>query len=371
MEEKYEKILKNLYELINNYYNNLRITESKELKTFTQLKQMNSELEQELLEYEVSIYKNIENKLIPFTQILNLKEDCAYTLTKLETESIRHYIGIYNEGNIQSLEEIGKKLNKSKNQIKRAIETALTEMSTIDFQEQLLNERNEIIRKSTKEKQMKKNLMNQDISFLLMTDNLENIFRLMKINTIKDLLSIDEKTIYYLNIQYGYNTEYRILPKRIIRQIHALGLEFKREDLIEKILNLYNKIDVIPLEQLDIPEPALYVETLYDLVSAQQFEPELLNTLDLNEILRVDRIIAGNYQQRQYLNLIEEIRKSYLSKDIRVLKTIKEIIERENPYLNDAEIELIESDVNNMFSIENNYTEEEKEFIKIYFSEEN
>ena len=128
MEEKYEKILKNLYELINNYYKHLRITESKKLKTFAELKQMNSELEQELLEYEVSICKNIENKLIPFTEILNLKEDCAYILTKLETESIRHYIGIYNEGNIQSLEEIGKKLNKSKNQIKRAIETALTEM---------------------------------------------------------------------------------------------------------------------------------------------------------------------------------------------------------------------------------------------------
>lgn len=371
MEEQYEKILKNLYELINNYYKHLRITESKKLKTFAELKQMNSELEQELLEYEVSIYKNIENKLIPFTEILNLKEDCAYILTKLETESIRHYIGIYNEGNIQSLEEIGKKLNKSKNQIKRAIENALTEMSTIDFQNQLLRERDEIIRESTKEKQMKKNLINQDISFLLMTDNLENIFRLMKINTIKDLLNIDEKTIYYLNIQYGYNTEYRIFPKRIIRQIHSLGLEFKREDLIEKILKLYNKMDIIPIETIDIPEPALFVETLYDLVSAQQFEPELLNTLDLNERLRVDRIIAENYQQIQYLNLIEEIRQSYLSKDVRVLKTIKEIIELDNPYLNDTEIELIESDVNSMFSIENNYTEEEKEFLKIYFSEKN
>jgi len=241
------------------------------------------------------------------------------------------------------------------------------------FQEQILNERNELIREMTQNKFFKQQLLNQDINFLIMTENLEEIFKLMHINKIEDLLNIDAKTIKYLNIQYGYNTDFKVFPKRIIRQIYDLGLKFKNEDLIKDLYKAYIKLESIPTEQVNIEVPTIYVETVYDLVCAQQFEPELLELLDLNDKLYINRITSGNYKQREYLKLIEKIREKQIEayKDMRVVKNIRELVKKEYPYLDDIQIELIEKDINNVFEIKNNYTEDEKKFLKAYFSEKN
>lgn len=373
MGEKYEKIINNMYNLINKFYRNLKISNNNEIKIYDDFKQENTDLEQVLLEYNASIYKNIEQKQLLFEQILDVREESAYTLTEIETEILRQYIGIYNDGEGRNLETIAKIFNKSSEKIKEVLEQALLEMLNPFFQEQVLTERNEIIKEASQNKFMKQQLLEQDINFLIMTDNLEEIFKLMNINTIKDLLNIDAKTIQYLNIQYGYNTNFKVFPKRIIKQIHELGLEFKNEELIKKLHRAYIKLDEIPLEKIDIEVPVLHMETVYDLVCAQQFEPELLDTLDLNEKLYVDRMISGNYRQREYLKLIDEIREEQTKahKDIRVVKNIKGLVEKEYPYLDDVEIDLIEKDINNIFEIKNDYTEDEKRFLKTYFSEKN
>ena len=375
MEEIYEKVLYNLYELINECFDYLNYEYKKELRLCTEFKQINSEIEQQQLDYEVSIYKNIEQKLMPFTQIFNTKQPCAYTLTEKETKIIRYFIGLFTNGEKQTIKQLEKKLKIKEYEIKEIIENIRKELLNTFFQEQIIYERNEQIKQNMVEKKsrqsIKEYILKQDINFLVMTNNMEKILRMMNINTIEDIININKKTIINLNIQYGYNNELILFPKRIIYQIHSLGLSFKNEELLQKLLEAYSELDTIPIDEIYIEQHALYIDSVLDILSAQQFEPEILNTLELNDQLRIDRILTRGYKQQQYLYFINNVAQLNQKRDNRTIKTIENIIEKEYPYLTEYEQEIIKHDMNNIFEIKRGYTEEEKTFIKTYFTEKN
>ena len=377
MEKTYEKSLYNLYKLINNYFIKIKNEYKKEPNTFKDSEQFHSKMRQKVLDYEVSIYKNMESKLLPFAQLFNLKKNNAYTLNDLETKILRLYIGIYTKGNKQSVESISRTLNIPQEKIKKTLKRILNQLLDPFFQEQIIYERNVIISKNIKNeikgKYIKEKLLKQDISFLLMSNNMQEILKMSGIKTIENLINIDEKKIIDLNKQFGYNAELKIFPKRISKQIYSLGLSFKNEKIFEKINEKYYMLDLIQIEDLllDIDEHVLYMNTLLDLICAQQFEPEILNTLELNERLQIDKIINNGYIKEQYLSLIKDAQSKVYKQDKRVVKTIEDLVKREYLYLTKYETDIITEDINNIFEIKNNKTEEEKIFLKTYFMEKN
>jgi len=377
MEKTYEKSLYNLYKLINNYFIKIKNEYKKEPNTFKDSEQFHSKMRQKVLDYEVSIYKNMESKLLPFAQLFNLKKNNAYTLNDLETKILRLYIGIYTKGNKQSVESISRTLNIPQEKIKKTLKRILNQLLDPFFQEQIIYERNVIISKNIKNeikgKYIKEKLLKQDISFLLMSNNMQEILKMSGIKTIENLINIDEKKIIDLNKQFGHNAELKIFPKRISKQIYSLGLSFKNEKIFEKINEKYYMLDSIQIEDLllDIDEHVLYMNTLLDLICAQQFEPEILNTLELNERLQIDKIINNGYIKEQYLSLIKDAQSKVYKQDKRVVKTIEDLVKREYLYLTKYETDIITEDINNIFEIKNNKTEEEKIFLKTYFMEKN
>lgn len=372
--ETKKKSLENLYELFNNHYIRLKKQYEKELQseTYYDFVYNNSYIKQQLLDYEVSIYKNIKNKLIPFTEIFDLKNNNPYILNDFESEVLRTYIGIYNDGKKQSKKEISKIFNVSPSKIDRTLNIIISDFLYPTYQQQFLQERNQLIKDNLKNNSFKEVILKLDINFLTMTQNLEEILRNININTIEDILNIDIKTILDMNIEYGYNTNLRLFPTRIIDEIHELGLTFKSEKLLEEIAEAYMPLQITTEEEIDIQEHVMNIETVLDLLLAQQFEPEILDTMDLNERLKVDRLINNNNIQNQYVRISQEISEQTIKliQNNRIIYTPEQIIERNFPYMVPEEIEAIKEEIN-PFKIINKTTEEQQEFIKIYSKDKN
>lgn len=297
-----ENCLKNLNSLINEYYKKIKKDYQKEINKnkFDKLERIHGQKKQQLLEYETSIYKNIEHKKLAFIEILDTKNETPYIFTNLEAQILRHYIGLYDQGKKQPITEISKRFGLPKTKISKILNEIMLYFSTEVFQSIFIEERNEIIRRNLEI--LKKEILEYDITFLNITDNFIEILRKEKINTVKDILNINYKQIKNMNIEYGYSSKIIIFPKRIIEEIHSLGLEFKNESMIEK---LFEKIEDEPInENIDLGQN---LETMIDLICARQFEPELLNKLNIKQQLDVDMTINNGYMRKIYNDMLEKI----------------------------------------------------------------
>ena len=303
------KCLKNLYDIINNYYDKLKEDYKKEIKQneYNELKILHETKKQELFNYNISIYKNIEIKKIPFTELFNINNDTPYMLTSLETELLRHSIGLYDEGKKQSINEVSKRFKMSKEKITDALQTVMRCFGTELFQNSFLKERNEMIKNNIKI--LKNKVLDYDITFLNITDNFIEILRTENINKIRDILNINERQIKNMNIEYGYNPKIVVFPKRIIDEIESLGLKFKNDKMIDE---LFPKKENEEDEEKNETE---YKESLGEnlktsdyLICARQFEPELLGRLSLTEQVYLDKEFGNGYLAEAYDNTkIEEI----------------------------------------------------------------
>ena len=91
-----EKVRNNLYKIINQYYKILK-SQYKRTEPTYKIEKEPSELKQNLLNYETSIFKNIENKHFSFTELFKLDKEIIYSLNPYETEILRIYVGIYDD----------------------------------------------------------------------------------------------------------------------------------------------------------------------------------------------------------------------------------------------------------------------------------
>lgn len=358
-----KKLIKNIYEILNNYKEKLKEQRIIEINNRTNngFSYYHTDIEQKLLNYEVSIYKNIEKKEILFKQILNIANKNPYALNGFETEIFRTYIGMYSNGKIQTITEISKRIKESEELIEQVIIEILEHLQKPYIQQILLEERDI----KNKEKILKK-----DISYLVMTDNLEQIFRLVKINTIEDIINITDEQILAMNNQYGYDPEQILPPTRIIKQLNSMGLKIKNPELLKKIYKIYESDNIKYIEGTEIENHTIYVKTKLDMLEAQQFEPELLKTINLNERLITDKIINNGYMQKQFLNIIKQIGYEMINKR-KNTSTINDIIKKEYYYLTQQELDIIERLIKNEFSIENKKTEDEEFIEEVYLKEKN
>lgn len=338
IEEKVIKeSLQNLYDLIDNYYNNyLEKNKSKNL--------------QEYKLYQTSIYRNISEKLIPFTQIFDLKNENPYILTDFETEVLRNYIGIYNNGKKQTKKEISKIFKVSPQTIDRTLKRIIRDFMAPSYQQQFLDERNELIKQSITNKNKNK-ILELDISFLNITENLEEILRLENINTINDILNIDIEQIEKININHGYYSHLKIFPKSIINEIHSIGLNFKREKLLKKTNDELKKLEIQIEEVLSIEPKTQKLKTVADILLAQQFEPELLNIYSIEEILEINWLLCNSKLEEAYKNFI--LSQVIIKKDNRVVKDNRGLVKRNFPYMDGYEIDEIMDDTESLFDIYN------------------
>lgn len=347
-----KKSLQNLYDLINDYHEKLAKNNKKKKYGLTQ----------EYLDYNASIYRNIETKLIPFTQIFDLKNENPYILNDFETEVLRHYIGIYNEGKKQTKTEISKIFNVSPKTIDRALKTIIKDFMNPSYQQQFLDERNQIIKKAITNKNNKQKILNQDINLLYITKNLEEILRQANINTIRDLINIDNEIIEQINIEHGYYSNLRIFPKSIINEIHNMGLSFKRETMLKNKNEILNKME-IPIEDLlKIQNNTVKLKTVSDILLAKQFEPEILETFSIEEMLEIDWLFSDYRLNDAYQNFMPNLIK--IQTERKVVWNIRELIERDFPYLQDYEIDEMMKNATTQFSIYEK-SEEEQESLKI------
>ncbi len=338
-----KKSLQNLYQLINQYYEKLKI------------KNKETGITQEMLDYDASIYRNIEYKLIPFTQIFDLNNDNPYILNYFETEVLRQRIGIYNNGEIQTKRKLSKIFNVSPQTIDRTLKIIIRDISSPIYQKQFLDERNELIKKEIVNKKNKEKVLSHDINLLNITENLEEILRLENINTIKDIINIDSETIERINTEYGYYTNLRLFPKSIIEEIHDMGLKFKREKMISKTNDDLKKIEIPLGKILDIEDYTIKLKTVADILLAKQFEPEVLKTLSLEEELQIESLFDNSSMKNAYAELI--LSQIVQEKDKRVVTNIREQIKREFPYMLDHEIEEAIENATQPFNIYN-YSED-------------
>lgn len=305
-----EKALCNLNDFITRYYKRLKKAFIKEQSLSNgEIEPYNSEIQQLVLEYDASIYKNMANKKIEFDQLFKNKNK-AYSFKTTETEILKNYIGIYNDGEKQSINSIAKKLQKSPSTIDITLKKILIHLLDPVFQKKLLDERNKKIKNNTS---IKEKIKNEDITFLNITENFIDILRLENINTINDLLEIDNEKLKDMNIKHGYDSERIIFPKRIVEEIHSLGLIFKNDEIFEKMYE--NDIEFSKETQLRLK---MQFKSVIDILSAKQFEPELLNILDPIERLDIEKQIGeafidkvNDYNDEEEL---EEIDIDYLSR---------------------------------------------------------
>ena len=357
-----EKLLKNIYKIINDYSKKLKQNYTLELmnKQNDEFNHIHTDLEQQYLDYGVSIYKNIEKKELEFKEILDKKNETPYTLDQTQSKLFRLHIGMYNNGEIQTIKQISKKLNTTEEFIENIIEKTIRQLQYPHIQQKLLEERN------IKDKDI---LIKKDISYLIMTENLEQILRLHNINTIEDILNITEEQLSLMNIQYGYNSDLILPPTRIIKQILNMGLKIKEPSFLTKIYIKYTNARRTILDEFGIVEHTIYIQTILDLLSILQFEPELFKTLDENEKLQIDIIKNDGYMPNQ-LNMMNQMiyNKTIINS---TNKTINDLIKKEYAFLTQQEIDTIEKLIKNEFTIDNRINESEKNIEKTYLKEKN
>ncbi len=337
-----KKSLENLYDLIEEYYKKIII-----------LNKNNKDLTQDIIDYEASIYRNIKNKLIPFTQIFDLNNPNPYILNDFEIEVLRKYIGIYNYGNKESKKEISKIFNVSPSTISNTLKRIIEALLDPGCQKKIIDERNKLIRENIKNKALKNKILNLDISFLNITENLETILRLTKINTIKDIINIDYETIEKMNIEYGYYAGIIVFPKCIINEIHELGLNFKKENMIYELNKQLDEME-IPIEKaLDVENYTTKISTVADLFLSQQFERELLKTFSIEDTLKIDWLINNSYINDEYIRFVIENSLEPSPKENKVATNTKEMIERKFLYATEEEVDELVSKTDNLFEIYN------------------
>lgn len=343
------KSLSNLYELIDKYYSVLQKKEKRNHHdNFERLKTENTELEQQVLDYRVSIYKNIKKKKIPFTQLFDLKINNPYMLNDTETEIIRQYIGIYTEGKKQSIEYLSNIFDITSIEINRIINSILKDFLNPYFQREFLKERNEMIKKNLKNQKLLNKLLDEDIEFLNIYENMIYIFRSKNINTLKDLLNMDFRIIKDINKEYGQDSKKILFPEKIINEIHDLGLDFKNKTYIE-CTKPFEKTQNEKIKSITNNK----IESILDLACAYQFEPEIIKTFNIKERLELDKIMGYLDFKEGYINFIEEIKTEIEDKITKnkVASTIEDLIRHEYPYMFEEDIELYIEDSKKMFEI--------------------
>ena len=363
------KSLNNLYELIDNYYLTLQKKEKRNHNdNYEILKIENTELEQQVLDYQISIFTNTKNKKIPFTQLFDLNNDNPYMLNDIETEIIRQYIGIYTEGKKESIENLSKTFNTSTIEITKTINSILKDFLNPDFQREFLKERNEMIRKNLNNQNVLKTLLNEDIEFLNIYENMIYILRNKNINTVKDLINMDFKVIKGINKEYGQDPKRVLFPKKIIDEIHDLGLQFKDK----RYINLIESYDDTPNDKIkNITNKK--IETMLDFECAYQFEPEIIKTFNVKERLELDKIIGNLNFKEAYISYAEEIKneiEDYMAKDKKSI-TIEDLIRFENPYMFEEEIEQCIDDSKRIFEINKEEPERQYVYKKKYLTDKN
>lgn len=295
------KCLKNLYNLINHYYNKVLELYQTELEksNFEELDTVYNWSKHQLLDYKVSIYKNIENKKIPFIEILDINNNEPYNLTLLEAEFLRNYIGLYDKGKKPTVKELNKRFGISNEEINIILQNIMIKFGEETFQENIIEERNKFIRENIQTLHDK--ILEYDISFLNITDNFIEILRIENINKIKDIINLNKEQIIKMNVEYGYNAKIVVFPKRIINEIESLGLKFKNELMINQLFDEIENEKISPKEKLGNK-----LKTTIDLICARQFEPEILNRLDVEQQLYIDEEFNNGYLIDGYNDMEED-----------------------------------------------------------------
>ena len=91
----------------------------------------------------------------------------------------------------------------------------------------------------------------------------------------------------------------------MINEVHDLGLQFEKlENTFKKMYESDKKLPNDFLENLK--EHTNKIETILDIKSIEQFEPEIIKTLDLNERIEVDTNSNVEYRQNKYADMLEE-----------------------------------------------------------------
>ena len=235
-----------------------------------------------------------------------MNQESVYSLSPFETELLRNYIGVYDNGKKQTIEEVSKRLDITKNKASTALKEIMDNFESELGQLLLIRERNKEIKRKTLDKEYRKQILESDITFLNITDNFLEILRQENINTVNDLLKITEDQVEKINIQYGYYPELRIIPNRLIEEIHDLGLRFEDEIIISQMFHTYEGITINP--HIKIGES---FDTLKDVISARQFEPELLSRLKLKEYILIDRKINEGYMEQKIFEMNEKTNEFY------------------------------------------------------------
>ena len=299
-----EKVKNNLYKIINQYYKILK-TQQKRIEPTYEIEKVPSELKLNLLNYETSIFKNIENKQFPFTELFRLKQERIYTLMPIETEILRNYVGIYDNGKKQSAEEVARRLEISSYKVSIILKRIMDIFESETGQLQLILERNRYVKERICEKDFRKQILDSDITFFNITDNFIGILRQENINTVKDLLEITEEQLETINMQYGYYSDLKILPSRLIKEIHEMGLRFKDEIMISQMFHEYNGVKIN--KRIGLTENVCkYIGTIKDVISARQFEPELLSKLNLDDYLNIDKKINESYMEEKIFDMNQD-----------------------------------------------------------------
>ena len=297
-----EKVRQNLYKLIEQYYRILKKQYKKETHDYKIIEQVPSELKQNILNYETSIFKNIKLKQIPFTQLFNLNQKTIYALSPLETKILRNYVGIYDDGQKQSVEEVSKKLNITTSRVSATLKRIMDIFETETSQKLIINERNKEIKDRIFNKEFKEQILNSDIRFLNITDNFIEILNSENINTVGDIIKLTEDKIEKINIEYGYYNSLKIIPNRLIEEIHSLGLRFEDEIIISQMFHNFDGVIIDSNSTIGNT-----FNTIKDAISARQFEPELLSRLNLEDNFKIDTKINKGYMQDKYIDMSEEL----------------------------------------------------------------
>ena len=289
-----EKVRKTLYKLIEQYYRILK-KQYKRTEFEYNMVEVQSELEQSLIKYETSIFKYIENKQLPFTELFRLNQERIYSLNEFETELLRIYVGVYDNGKKQSIQEVGKRLDISTNKASTTLKEIMDNFESETGQLLLINDRNNEVRKRIYNKEFRQQILDSDITFLNITDNFLDILRQENINKVNDLLKITKTQIQDMNIQYGYFDNIEIIPQRLIDEIHKLGLRFENEKMIDIIFKKFKDESNDKTNEKNV---------LIDAISARQFEPELLERFDSINDPRIDLVLNIGYIQEKYKEFI-------------------------------------------------------------------
>lgn len=299
-----DKVKQNLYKLINQYYNILK-KQYKKIEPTYKIEKVPSELKQNLLNYEASVFKHIENKKIPFSELFKTNKEKIYSLSPFETKLLRNYIGVYDNGKKQTIEEVSKRLNITKNKASKELKKIMDNFESKTGQELLISEKNKEIKKKINDEEFKKQILKSDITFLNITDNFIEILRQENINTLEELLKITEEQVEKINIQYGYYPNLRILPNRLIEEIHDMGLKFEDEIMISQMFHEYDGVKINKRVSLNKTIKKLIGATR-DIISARQFEPELLSRLILDDYLIIDKKINESYMEQKIFDMNQE-----------------------------------------------------------------